>query len=377
MMKIPFNRPWAAPRERDYVEAVLKGPIRSGGGPFTKKCQDLITGALGCHAALLTTSGTDALEMAALLIDLQPGDEVILPSFTFVSTANAVVLRGARPVFADVRPDTLNLDERQLPSLITARTRAIIPVHYAGVACAMDEIMAIAKTKNLAVIEDNAHGLFASYRGRQLGSIGGLAALSFHETKNFSCGEGGALLVNDPAFAARAAVLRDKGTNRERFLLGQVDRYSWVDVGSSFLPSEILAAILLSQLDEREAVRQLRARVWFGYQSRLGSWARHHGVGLPVVPADCVSSHHLFHLVMPDLGSRQALIKHLGNLGILAVFHYQPLNASEMGLTLGGRIGQCPVSEDIATRLVRLPLFNSMTLAEQDEVCAGVEGFSP
>ena len=292
-----------------------------------------------------------------------------------MSTANAFVLRGATPVFADVRPDTLNLDERSLPALITERTRAIVPVHYAGVGCEMDAIMALADPRGIAVIEDNAHGLLGRYRGRPLGTFGTLATQSFHETKNFTCGEGGALVLNDTRFVERAEILREKGTDRSRFFRGQVDKYGWVDVGSSYLPSEILAAVLLSQLEEREVIQLGRQRRWSAYFDALGPWAAEHGFTLPHVPTHTDPPWHLFHCLAPSLQWRDALILHLKERGVRAVFHYLPLHLSVKGRSLGGREGQCPVTEDVSDRLLRLPLYHGMSDAEQDWVIESVQAF--
>lgn len=367
-MRIPFNRPSLAGRELEYIaEAVRSGHI-SGDGGFTCRCQGLLEQALGVPKALLTTSCTDALEMTALLLDIQSGDEVIVPAFAFVSTVNAFVLRGARPVFCDVRPDTLNLDETQLERLVTPRTRAVVVLHYAGVACEMDSILEIAARHRVAVIEDNAHGLFARYRGRLLGTLGCLATQSFHETKNFQCGEGGALLINDRGFVERAEIVREKGTNRSRFFRGQVDKYTWVDLGSSFLPSDLLAAFLYAQLEARDRIQERRRRIWERYREGLGGWAERHGVGLPVVPAHCEQSWHMFYLLLPSLERRQALMAHLKAQGILAVFHYLPLHLSEMGRKLGGGAGECPVTEDTSDRLLRLPFYNDLSDQDQDEV---------
>jgi len=296
---IPFNRFCKVGTEFTYIQQAIDAMQISGDGRFTALCHAILEKGVGAQKALLTTSCTHALEMAALLLDIQPGDEVIIPSFTFVSTANAFVLRGARPVFADIRRDTLNLDESQLERLITSRTRAIVPVHYGGISCEMDAILHLASRRGIAVVEDNAHGLFGSYKGRPLGSLGCLATLSFHETKNFSCGEGGALLINHPAYVERAEVLREKGTNRKRFFRGEVDRYSWVDIGSSYLPSEILAAVLYAQLEAREQILRQRREVWEFYASHLSDWAAANGVGVPRIPEHCESSHHLFYLLLP------------------------------------------------------------------------------
>ncbi len=373
---IPFNRPSFEGDEQAYIaEAIATGHI-SGDGPFTKRCHQLLESELGVPKVLLTTSCTHALEMAAILLEIGPGDEVIVPSFTFVSTINAFMLRGATPVFADVRPDTLNLDERQLDGLITQRTRAIVVVHYAGVGCEMDEIMRIAGARGVPVVEDNAHGLYGRYRGRWLGTFGALATQSFHETKNFSCGEGGALLINDLKLAERAEIIREKGTDRSRFFRGQVDKYSWVDIGSSYLPSELVAAPLFAQLQARERIQSRRRRIWARYHASLLDWSEKHGVQLPVVPAHCDQTYHMFYLLMPSLGERQALIEHLKQLGILSVFHYLPLHLSTMGQKLGGKMGDCPVTEDVSDRLVRLPFYNSLTDEDQDRVIAGVESFA-
>ena len=325
--------------------------------------------------ALLTTSCTHALEMSALLLDIEPGDEVIVPSFTFVSTINAFALRGAKPVFADIRSDTLNLDERLLPSLITERTRAIVLVHYAGVACEMDTIMAIAREHDIAVVEDNAHALFSRYKGKFCGAFGQLATQSFHETKNFTCGEGGALLINDPALIERAEILREKGTNRSRFFRGQIDKYTWVDLGSSYLPSDMLAAYLWTQFQSAAAIQSRRQEIWDYYDQHLQAWASTHGVALPTVPVHVEQSFHMYYLILPSLEIRTALINHLKARGILSVFHYLPLHLSDMGKRFGGVEGDCPVTEDIADRLLRLPFFHALTFAEQDEVLAGLFAF--
>jgi dTDP-4-amino-4,6-dideoxygalactose transaminase len=372
---IPFNKPALMGREiENMMRAVLGGHV-SGDGDFTKRCQKLLEEQLGVPAVFLTTSCTDALEMSALLLELKPGDEVIIPSFTFVSTANAFVLRGAKPVFADIRPDTLNLDETQLEALITPRTKAIVVVHYAGVGCEMDVILDIADRHGIPVIEDNAHGLFGRYRDKNLGTFGQIATLSFHETKNFSCGEGGALMVNDTRFIERSEILRDKGTNRSRFFRGQVDKYTWVDIGSSFLPSDLLAAFLFAQLEAKEKVFEARSRIWHSYDRNLRHWAQTEGVSLPVVPSHCEQSYHMYYLLLPNLETRQAFLAHLRSRGVLAVFHYLPLNTSPMGMTFGARPGDCPVTEDVSDRLVRLPFFNELTEAEQERIIEVVQEF--
>jgi dTDP-4-amino-4,6-dideoxygalactose transaminase len=376
-IRIPFNRPCREGLELEYAaQAIAAGHI-SGDGGFTRKCHALLEQALGVRKALLTTSCTHALEMSALLLDLRPGDEVIVPSFTFVSTANAFALHGARPVFADIRPDTLNLDETRLERLITPRTRAVVAVHYAGVGCEMDAILDIARRRNLAVFEDNAHGLFGAYRERPLGSFGALATLSFHETKNFTCGEGGALLINDERFVERAEILREKGTDRSRFFRGQVDKYTWVDVGSSWLPSDILAAYLFAQLERREAILARRRRVWEAYRELLGDWARARGVALPVVPAHCRQPYHMFHLLYPSAERRETALAHLRSLGILAVFHYLPLHLSPMGRRFGGKPGDCPVAESVSGRLLRLPFYNDLSADDQRAVGDAVKETLP
>jgi dTDP-4-amino-4,6-dideoxygalactose transaminase len=374
--QIPFNKPCLSGKELLYVaEAIIKGHA-SGDGAFTKKCHELLERELGALRALLTTSCTHALEMAALLLEIQPGDEVIVPSFTFVSTVNAFVLRGATPVFADIRPDTLNIDETQIERLITPRTKAVVVVHYAGVSCEMDAILQIAHERGIAVVEDNAHGLFAKYKGRYLGTFGCLATQSFHETKNISCGEGGALLINQASFMERAEILREKGTNRSRFYRGQVDKYTWVDVGSSYLPSDMLAAYLYAQLEAWQSIQEKRKHVWERYAAGLTNWAPSHNVQLPIVPEHCEQSYHMFYLLLPSLAARQALIEHLKRRGILSVFHYLPLHISEMGMKFGGYAGQCPVTESVCDRLLRLPFYNDLSEHEQDEVIKGIGSFS-
>jgi dTDP-4-amino-4,6-dideoxygalactose transaminase len=373
--KVPFNKAGLAGAELRYMqEAIERGHI-SGDGPFTRECESLLERDLGVARVLLTTSCTHALEMAALLLDFHPGDEVIVPSFTFVSTVNAFVLRGARPVFADVRPDTLNLDESLLERLITPRTKAIVPVHYAGVACEMDEILRISRRHRIPVVEDNAHGLFARYNGKYTGTFGVLATQSFHETKNFTCGEGGALLVNDPELSERALVLREKGTNRNRFFRGQVDKYTWVDIGSSYVPSDLLAAFLKAQLEAREQIQCKRRGVWQYYWHSLEAWAQRRGVRLPIVPKECEQSYHMFYLLMPSLDQRQALISHLKERGILSVFHYVPLHLSEMGLKWGSGKEDCPVTVDVSERLLRVPFYNDLSEDEQSAVVEAIIEF--
>lgn len=373
--RIPFNKPTYLGHETDYIKDSLARWHVSGDGEYSKKCHAYLENTLGVPKALLTTSCTHALEMAALLLDIQPGDEIIVPSFTFVSSINAFVLRGARPVFADIRPDTLNLDESQLADLITERTRAIVLVHYAGVACEMDLIMALAKERGIAVVEDNAHALFARYKGRYLGAFGELATQSFHETKNFTCGEGGALLINDPKLIERAEIIREKGTNRSRFFRGQIDKYTWVDLGSSYLPSDMLAAYLWAQFEQAPAIQRRRREIWDRYQTHLSQWAGLRGVKLPTVPDHVEQSYHMYYLLLPSLASRTALISHLKSRGILGVFHYLPLHLSDMGKRFGGQAGDCPVTEAVSDRLLRLPFFHALTQAEQDEVLAALLSF--
>lgn len=375
MLHIPFNRPFVTGKEFDYIQQAINAMHLSGDGSFTKKCHAVLEETLGCRKAFLTTSCTHALEMAALLLDLQPGDEVIVPSFTFVTTVNAFVLRGARPVFIDIRPDTLNLDETHLERLITPRTKAIVPVHYAGVGCEMEPILEIAGRYDIAVVEDNAHGLLGQYKGHYLGTFGCMATQSFHETKNFHCGEGGALLINDPQYIERAEIIREKGTNRSRFFRGQVDKYTWVDLGSSYLPSDMLAAFLYAQLEARAEIQARRRRVWEYYRQHLQQWALDHDVRLPFVPPHCEQPYHMFYMLMPSLAQRPALIDHLRRQNIGSVFHYLPLHLSEMGLRFGGQEGDCPVTEAISDRLLRLPFYNELTEADQARVVEAIYGF--
>ena len=375
--RIPFNKPCMVGNELAYIAQAIQAGHISGDGKFTRQCHAWLESFLGVHKALLTTSCTHALEMAAFLLDIQPGDEVIIPSFTFVSTVNAFVIRGAHPVFIDIRPDTLNLDENQLERLITPRTRAIVVVHYAGVGCEMDKIMKIARQHGLPVIEDNAHGLFGKYRGQYLGTFGSLATQSFHETKNITCGEGGALLINDPRYSERAEILREKGTNRSRFFRGQVDKYTWVDLGSSYLPSEILSAYLFAQLENYKRIQTRRKMIWEYYQLYLAAWANANDIQLPFIPAHCEQPYHMFYLLLPSLEKRQALIEHLKANGILSVFHYLPLHLSDMGRQFGGKPGDCPVTEDISDRLLRLPFYYELTEGEQSLVVETISDFSP
>jgi dTDP-4-amino-4,6-dideoxygalactose transaminase len=372
---IPFNRSSLQGQEIDHMsQSVSIGQI-AGDQSYSRKCQALLEQVLGAPKVLLTTSCTHALELAALLLDIGPDDEVIVPSFTFVSTANAFVLRGAHIAFADIRPDTLNLDENQIEPLITPRTRAIVPVHYAGVACEMDRLLTIARHHRIAIVEDNAHGLFGRYKQRWLGTLGDLATQSFHETKNITCGEGGALVVNDPAFIERAEVMREKGTNRSRFFRGQVDKYSWVDIGSSYVMSDVLAAFLYGQLEVWRQIQEKRQRIWQRYHAELRDWASARDIRCPIVPDGCEQAYHMYYLILPSFAIRQALIAFLGARGIMAVFHYLPLHLSPMGQRLGGRPGACPVSETISDRLLRLPFFNSFDPASQGRVIDAIRDF--
>jgi dTDP-4-amino-4,6-dideoxygalactose transaminase len=372
---IPFNRPTRTPQDGVYLQQALASGKLSGDGAFTHRCHQLLEQALGVPKALLTTSCTHALEMAALLLGIGPGDEVIVPSFTFVSSVNAFVLRGARPIFADVRPDTLNIDERQLQQLVTARTRAIVVVHYAGIGCDMDVIGEVANRAGAAVIEDNAHGLFGRYKGRTLGSFGAMATLSFHETKNLTCGEGGALLLNDLSLYQQAEIVREKGTDRSKFFRGEVDKYGWVAQGSSYLPSDLLAAILAGQLEHAAVIQAARQQLWNRYNSELADWAASRDVVLPTVPPWCEQSFHMFYVVLASGAKREGLVAHLKARGILAVSHYQPLHNSKMGLVLGGHSGECPVTEQVAERILRLPFYTNMTADEQQTVIGALHAW--
>ena len=375
--RIPFNRPTAAPKAANNVAHAIASGRLSGNGPFTHLCESALERETSARRVLLTNSCTAALDMSAILLDGQPGDEVIIPSFTFVSTANAFATHGFRPVFADCRSDTLNIDERRIERLITPRTRAIVAMHYGGVACEMDEILDIAARHSLAVIEDNAHGLFGKYKGRPLGTFGVVATQSFHETKNLTCGEGGAILVNDGSLIERAEIVREKGTNRSRFFRGQVDKYTWVDMGSNYLCSEVQAALLSAQLDIAADVQARRQAIWGRYESELKDWADANGVQMPVIPLSAEHPSHLFALVMPSAAARKAFIDHLAGQGILAVFHYIPLHLSPVGRRLGGRPGDCPVAEDVSERVVRLPFFTDLTGDEQTSVIETARSFAP
>lgn len=375
VFSVPFNRVSLVGSEFRYMEEALARLHISGDGAFTQKCHSWLEQKLGVRRALLTTSCTHALEMSGLLLDPAPGDEIIVPSFTFPSTVNAFVLRGAVPVFADIRPDTCNLDEERIEDLITPRTRAIVVVHYAGVGCEMDRIMEIAAEHGLMVIEDNAHGLLGRYRGRYLGTFGALATQSFHETKNLTCGEGGALLINDETLAERAEIIRQKGTNRARFFRGEVDKYSWVDVGSSYLPSELLAGFLYAQLEEADRIQEQRKAVWQRYWDAFQPFLDRVGWGLPTIPEHCEQAYHMFYLLSPSLELRQALIAHLHSRGIFAAFHYIPLHSSVAGVKYGKAGAKCPVTDDISARLLRLPFFATLDEEQHSKVVESIQEF--
>ncbi len=359
-MSIPFNRPYVAGSEFEYIAQAIQRGHLSGNGEFTKRCQHWLEEHTGSGKALLTHSCTAALEMAAILADIQPGDEVIMPSYTFVSTANAFVLRGGVPVFVDIRPDTLNIDEMLIEAAITPRTKAIVVVHYAGVGCEMDAIMDIAKRHNLLVIEDAAQGIWSTYKGRPLGSIGHLAALSFHETKNVISGEGGALLVNDPRFVERAEIIWEKGTNRSKFFRGQVDKYTWVDIGSSYLPSDINAAFLWAQLEAIDSIMEERIRIWRSYHEAFVTLESLDVVRRPIIPADCHHNAHLYYLLVRDLETRTRILNAFKQGGLGAVFHYVPLHTSEPGQRFCRSHGDLSLTLDLSERLLRLPLWIGM-----------------
>ncbi|MCY7348731.1 MAG: dTDP-4-amino-4,6-dideoxygalactose transaminase [Pyrinomonadaceae bacterium] len=375
-MSIPFNKPFSVGTEIDYLNQCFVNEHLAGDGPFTKKCEAMLEKILdGTEKVFLTTSCTHALEMTALLLDVQMHDEVIVPSFTFPSTANAFVLRGAVPIFADVRPDTLNIDETKIERLISPLTKAIVVVHYAGIACEMDAILDIAARYNLAVIEDNAHGLFGKYKGKPLGTLGSMATQSFHETKNLSCGEGGALVINDKKFVERAEYIREKGTNRSRHFRGEIDKYSWIDIGSSYVMSELLAAFLYAQLEASEKIQTRRREIWRRYEEGLRDWAKENSVKLPFVPAHCEPAYHLFYMVLPSFKEKNGMIDYLKKENINSIFHYQPLHLSKMGRSFGGRVGDCPVTEDISNNLLRLPFYNDYTAEEQNYVIQKIKEF--
>jgi dTDP-4-amino-4,6-dideoxygalactose transaminase len=375
MQRIPFNKPFIAGKELYYIaQAVALGNI-SGDGHFTQKCSTLLEERFGIHKVLMTPSCTAALEMAAMLCDIGPGDEVIMPSFTFVSTANAVVRLGAKPVFVDIRPDTLNIDDALIEDAITDRTKAIFPVHYAGVGCEMDRIMAIANKYDLWVVEDAAQGVNAFYNGRALGSIGHLGCFSFHETKNYICGEGGALCVNDPELVERAEIIRDKGTNRKQFFRGQVDKYTWVDVGSSYVPSEICCAFLYGQLELFDEISTRRREIYQTYRRQLKPLEAEGLLRMPRLSEDCTSNYHMFYVLAENRARRDELLEFLVERGVQAVFHYVPLHSSPMGMTLGYRDGQLAMTEQLSGRLLRLPMYHDITAEEQRRVAELIKQF--
>ena len=370
---LPFNRPFLAGPEFEYMRQAVDNAHLAGDGPFTRRCQHWLEQHIGCHKALLTHSCTAALEMAALLVNVAPGDEIVMPSYTFVSTANAFVLRGGTPVFVDIRPDTLNLDEAVLDFAITPRTKAVVPVHYAGVGCEMDAIVSVAAGRGIQVIEDAAQGLGATYRGRPLGSFGQLAATSFHETKNVVSGEGGALLINDPKYSSRAEILRDKGTDRSQFLRGQTDKYRWMDLGSSFLPSELTAAFLRAQMEHAADIMQARLRIWQWYYDRFAELEARGRLRRPVVPAHCSHNAHMFYVLLTEPDIRTRVLARLNEWGVNAVFHYVPLHSSPAGLRFGRTSGSMRHTDAISQRLVRLPLWVGMEEPDVDRVVSCVE----
>jgi dTDP-4-amino-4,6-dideoxygalactose transaminase len=375
--EIRFNRPDISDSDRAFLAEAIVGGHSSGNGVFTHRSETALQQSLGTRRALLTTSCTHALEMSALLCNLSPGDEVIVPSYTFVSSASAFAMFGAKPVFVDSRMDTLNIDASLIEQAVTPRTKAICIVHYGGVACEMEAIIALAKQHNLVLIEDNAHGLFAKYKGRSLGTFGAMATQSFHETKNITCGEGGALLVNDEGLVERAEILREKGTNRSKFLRGQVDKYTWVDIGSSWVLSDLLAAILWGQLQRATNINSRRVEIWNRYDQEFAAWAEKHGVLRPHVPTGCEHVGHVYHIRFPGGDQRTRFIDYMKQRNISCVFHYQPLHASPIGQRFGGRIGQCPVSEHAGECLVRLPLYNTLSDSDQTRVIDAVLAFNP
>ena len=373
---IHFNQPEISSIDREMLDSAVKSGYCSGNGPFTKKVESLINEVTGAQRTLLTTSCTHALEMSALLLNLKPADEVIVPSFTFVSTASAFALFGGKPVFVDSRRDTLNIDASLIESSITPRTRAVCVVHYGGIACEMEKILELARVHGLTVIEDNAHGLFARYHGKYLGTFGELATQSFHETKNIICGEGGALLVNDDSMVERAEILREKGTDRSRFLRGQVDKYTWVDIGSSWVMSDLLAAILWGQLQRANAINTRRLEIWSQYHFELRDWAINCGVLQPFVPEGCEHVGHVYHLRFQAGADRTRFIEHMKRHNISCVFHYQPLHISPVGHHFGGRHGQCPNAEHAGDCLVRLPLYNTLKSNDQSRIIEAVLNFN-
>ena len=372
---INFNEPPFVGTEFDYVRQAVDNKKICGDGPFTKRCHGWIEETAGCQKALLTTSGTAALEMAALLCGIEEGDEVILPSYTFSSTATAFVLAGARLVFVDIRPDTMNIDESKIEAAITDRTKVIVPVHYAGVGCDMEKIMDIAQRYGLKVVEDAAQGIMSSYRDKALGTFGDFGCFSFHETKNYSMGEGGALLINNPAYNDQAEILREKGTNRARFFRGQVDKYTWVDYGSSYLPSDMNAAYLWAQLEQADRINDNRLEMWNRYHDAFAKYANGGGLSLPVIPDECTHNAHMFYVKLADLDERTAFIQHLKDNGVQATFHYVPLHSSPAGRKYGAFSGADEFTTQESERLVRLPLYYGLSREDQDTVVHAVETF--
>ena len=372
MKNIPFNKPYMTGRELWYIAQAHTNGHLAGDGMFTKRCHAWLEARTGAHKALLTHSCTASLDMAAMLADIQPGDEVIMPSYTFVSTANAFVLRGGIPVFVDIRPDTLNIDETLIEAAITPRTRAIVPVHYAGVACEMDAIMSIAQRHKLLVIEDAAQAVMSAYKGKPLGAIGHLGAYSFHETKNIISGEGGALLVNDGRFAERAEIIREKGTNRSQFFRGQIDKYTWVDIGSSYLPGEVIAAFLWAQMEEAQSITQKRLDIWHRYHEALAPLENAGKLRRPIIPEGCRHNAHMYYILLESLKKRTEVIARLKEQGVNAVFHYVPLHSSPAGKKYSRTSGELPHTGNLSERLLRLPLWVDMDEA-QDRVIAQLQ----
>ncbi len=372
---IPFNKPYVAGKELYYIAQSISFGNISADGRFTKACNELLCERFNLGSSLMVTSCTSALEMAAILCDVEPGDEVILPSYTFVSTANAFVRAGVKPVFVDIRPDTLNMDETQIENAITSRTKAIVPVHYAGVACEMDTITDIAERHGIYVVEDAAQGMHAYYKGRALGSIGHMGTYSYHETKNYVCGEGGTLTINHPELQTRAEIIRDKGTNRQQFFRGAVDKYTWVDIGSSYVLSELSCAFLYAQLEALDEIRALRKQVFDNYQNLLGGLQDEGFLQMPVIPDECETNYHMFYILLKDQETRDALMQYLREHDINAVFHYIPLHTSPMGRSFGYRDGQLPVTEDLSGRLLRLPFFNEISFSQQERITDWINSF--
>ena len=374
-MNIPFNKAFQTGKEHEFIQDAVRRNHISGDGHYTKLVNNFIQEKFQINKALMTTSCTHALDMAAMLINLKPGDEVILPSYTFVSTVNAIVLRGAKPVFIDIIPSTLNIDSNKIEDKITQRTKAIFPVHYAGIGCEMDSIMDIAAKHNLYVVEDAAQGVNAKYNGQYLGSIGHIGCYSFHETKNYSCGEGGAITINsrNQELIERAEIIREKGTNRSKFLRGQVDKYTWVDIGSSYLPSDILASFLWAQFQDLDQINDLRRKIYNRYYETLLPYEEREILRLPVIPPNCESNFHMFYILLPDENRRNEVILKLKEKGISSVFHYVPLHSSPMGQQFGYKVGDLPITEQLSSRLVRLPMYAGMTLDEQEYVLANLQ----